>query len=127
VACFIPALLVDHFAMCIIPGDFVAEEKEWIRKKILPKGYKVPSGNVLARYLDACTRLKVSALSAVVQEINRRKCSMQPLPYNVMAEKNKLQKIRAALEWMNLENTDGLSYVSTSGSCLNIGSPTSCS
>jgi hypothetical protein len=103
--------------MCIVPGDFIVEEKEWIRKRMLPKGSRVPSGNVLARYLDACTRLKVCALTAVVQEINRRKCSMQPLPYNVMAEKNKSEKIRIVLEWMNLENTDGLSYASRSAYC----------
>lgn len=63
--------------MCIVPGDFKVDDKEWTRSRLLPRGSRVPSGNVLAVYLDACKSLKVSALSGVVDEINRRKCSMQ--------------------------------------------------
>lgn len=67
---------------------------------------------MLSVYLDACKRLQVSAVSGVVQEINRRKCSMQPLPYHVMSGKTKAQKIHFVLAWINVEDTDGLSCAS---------------
>ena len=80
-----------------VPGDFSVDDKEFVRKCLLPGGSRVPSGNVLAVYLDACKRLKVSAVSGVVQEINRRKCSMQPLPYHTMTGKTKAEKVSQLL------------------------------
>jgi hypothetical protein len=96
--------------MCVIPGDFIVTPKPWVREGLLPKGSGVPRGNVLSVYLDACKQLQVSAISGVVDEINRRKCSMQPLPYHVLSGTTKAQKIQYVLSWVNFENTDGLSW-----------------
>eukprot|EP00892_Ulva_mutabilis_P005280 jgi/Ulvmu1/3123/UM015_0163.1 len=96
--------------MVVVPGDFKISGKPWNRLQLLPKGWNVPPGNILAAYLVACQKLKVSATSGMIEVLSRRKCLMSPLPYHVLADCSKADKIQYILAWSDFRCTQQLPW-----------------